>query len=169
MPDEMVVPDVIGEIVGWRAWRVIGQNVKLPMLASVTHGKTIWHPDRWTLATCGGKTYCHRCEDGRVPGEGCSCGMYAAKSREQLVDLGYNRGGDPRRPVFIGEVGFVGKVIPGSQGWRAEKGRIVRLYVPFQHFRYVEWLERLYQVPVLLDNTLNVTPTFGEGGTHGDR
>jgi hypothetical protein len=151
------VPDVLGEVIGWRAWRVIGGNVKLPMLASVTHGNTIWHPDRWTLATCGRTS--HTCRRPgyagvSVPGEGCSCGMYAAKSREQLLKLGYNRGGDAMRPVFIGEVGMAGKVIPGSQGWRAEKARIVRLYVPYEHFRYVQWLERLYRVPVLLDNTL---------------
>ena len=71
------------------------------------------------------------------------------------MDLGYNRYGDSRdHPVFIGEVGFVGKVIPGSQGWRAEKGRIRKLFVPHRDWEYVEPLSKLYRVPVELENTL---------------
>jgi len=163
---EIVVPDVLGEIVGWRAWRVVG-NPKFPLLGSVSHTSTLWHPDRWTLATCGGADTCHRAvgADRRIPGESCTCGMYAAKSREQLVSLGYNREADPLHPVFIGEVGLVGKVIPGKQGWRAEKGRVVRLYVPFHRYEWVEALESLYQVPVLLTNTASVdAPAYGAEG-----
>jgi hypothetical protein len=66
------------------------------------------------------------------------------------------------RPVFIGQVGLAGKVIAETQGWRAEKARIVRLFVPFQHYRYVAPLEALYRVPVVLDNTLFKTPTFDD-------
>jgi len=153
-----LVPDRFGEVVGWRAWRVLGGE-KLPILASVTHSETVWHPDRWTHAVCGSPLkvkdhLCHRRNKGvQVPGESCSCGMYAAKSREQLVRLGYNHDAG-HWPVLIGEVGLAGKVIPGSQGWRAEKGRIVRLFVPHVHFKLVAPLERLYRVPVLLDNTM---------------
>jgi hypothetical protein len=163
MSDEFVVPDVFGEVVGWRAWRVIGSE-QLPMLASVTHGNTIWHPNRWTLATCG---KCTECKSGSeqspvtIPGEHCSCGMYAAKTREQLVSLGYNHYSDDAKPTFIGEVAFAGKVIPGSQGWRAQKARIKRLYVPFGCYRFVAGLERLYRVEVVLDNTFNRAPSPG--------
>src|SRR5262245_27875431 len=127
---DMRVPDVLGEIVAWRAWKVIGTR-KLPLLASVTYGQMIWHPDRWTFALCGKRTECSRSLDGGVPGESCSCGMYAAKTRRQLVSLGYNAYSD-RQVVFVGEVGLAGKVIPGTQGWRAERGRIRRLYVPWE-------------------------------------
>lgn len=150
---DLRVPDVLGEIVGWRAWRVIG-TPKFPMLASVTHGNFVWQPNAWTIADCHGEYSCRRSLDGHSPGERCSCGMYAAKDRKQLVDLGYNRyAGD--QVVFIGEVGFTGKVAPGTQGYRAERGRIRRLYVPWEHFEYVEGLERLYGCEVLLDNTFN--------------
>ena len=153
-------PDVLGEITAWRAWKVIG-NEPLPMLASVTHAGTIWHPAHWTLATCGQSPSCRNGSiDGGVPGEECSCGLYAARDRRHLVNLGYNAAhGD--EVVFIGEVGLAGKVIPGTQGWRAEKGRIQRLYVPFHHWRYVEPLKRLYRVPVVLDNTSKAEPTLG--------
>lgn len=157
-------PDVIGEIVGWRAWRVIGDRPeRLPMLASATFSNTIWHPGYWTVATCSGNDHCMRSLDGGVPGESCSCGLYAAASRYQLSGMPYPKSNDwthrKSHPKIVGEVGFVGKVIPGSQGWRAEKGRIVRLYVPFHHWKLVEPLEQLYQVEVLLDNTLKATQT----------
>ncbi len=60
------------------------------------------------------------------------------------------------QPVFIGQVGFAGKVIPGSQGWRAEKGRIVRLYVPHVYWRYVDPLQEMYRVDVVLENTMRM-------------
>jgi hypothetical protein len=162
--DELRVPDVIGEIIGWRAWRVIGDRPeKLPMLASATFGNTIWHPGYWTVATCGGNEECNRSNDGRVPGELCSCGLYCAKDRAQLVGLPYGRQ-DGRRPKIVGEVAMVGKVIPGSQGWRGEKGRIARLYVPFEFWRLVTPLEELYHVEVLLDNTRKREQTRIGGG-----
>jgi len=153
---EIVVPDVIGEITGYRAWRVVG-SLKLPLLGSVTHREAIWHPDRWTVATCGGNLECHRCTDWRVPGEGCSCGLYAARDRRHLTGMPYVN--EHEKPVFIGEVGFVGKVIPGSQGWRAERGRVKRLFVPFHHYRWIEPIEALYNVPVLPDNVLSAIPS----------
>ena len=152
--DDVVVPDRIGEVIGWRAWKVIGEQ-RFPLLASVTHSGTVWHPDRWTFATCGGDARCTNRESAWLevsPGTHCSCGLYAAASREQLIDLGYARG-RYGSPVFIGQVGFAGKIVPGTQGWRAEKGRIVRLYVPHVHWRYVDPLQEMYQVEVVLENT----------------
>jgi hypothetical protein len=132
---------------------------RFPLLASVTHHGTRWHADRWTLATCDRNETREPClfclngkaagTDGRIPTPAptCSCGMYAAKSWEQLVELRYaeQRG---QQPVFVGEVAMAGKVIPGSQGWRAEKGRIESLIVPVRYWRYAEPLADLYGVEV---------------------
>src|SRR5215831_10824223 len=85
--DGLVVPDLVGEVVGWRAWRVIGTR-KLPILSSVVRRNMVWHPDRWTHALCGTDRVCRK--GGPVPGERCTCGMYAAATRRQLVELGYN-------------------------------------------------------------------------------
>lgn len=154
-------PDVLGEVVAYRAWKVIGK-VQLPMLASVTHARTLWHPQRWTFATCGGEAKCRSSEGDTagpgVPGEQCTCGMYAARDREHLVSMGYNQYQDDAHPTFIGEVGLAGKVIPGSHGWRAEKGRIRKLFVPFHLIEYVAPLERLYGVTVELTNTFDSDP-----------
>lgn len=156
MPD--LAPDELGEVVAFRAWRVIG-TPKLPILASVTHARTVWHPQRWTLAECGANgPDCKNSTDDAagpgVPGEDCSCGMYAARDLPHLVDLGYGHFTDDSRPIFVGEVGLVGKVIEGDQGWRAEKGRIRRLWVPWHLWsKYAAGLERLYDVPVEPANT----------------
>lgn len=152
----------VGEVIGWRAWKVVG-DVRFPLLASVTHSGTVWHPDRWTYATCGDDLQCRAAVEEKAadldpPGERCSCGLYAAKTRAQLVDLGYARYLGPAagavQPKFIGEVALAGKVIPGSQGWRAQKGRIARLYVPFEFWRYVDRLEEMYGIEAVLENTL---------------
>ncbi len=154
-------PDVLGEVVAYRAWRVVG-SLRLPMLASVTFNGTIWHPQRWTIADCGGKDTCDKSLGDAaglgVPGERCTCGLYAARDREHLVSMAYNRFNDDAHPVFIGQVGLAGKVIPGSQGWRAEKGRVIRLYVPHHLAKYAAPLERLYGVDVELTNTFAGTP-----------
>jgi hypothetical protein len=154
-------PDVLGEVVAYRAWKVIG-TVQLPMLASVVHSGAVWHPQRWTIANCQGRDECpHSRNDAvgpGVPGERCTCGMYAARDREHLIQMGYNHYHDDASPVFIGEVGLAGKVIPGTQGWRAEKGRIRKLWVPFHLIEYVAPLERLYGVTVELTNTFDADP-----------
>ena len=155
---EIVVPDVVGEITGFRAWRVIG-SLKFPVLQSVTHREGVWHPDRWTYATCRGDLQCFSSDDHRVPGWDCSCGLYAARDRKHLSGMSYNRERDGH-PVLIGEVGLVGKVIEGRQGWRAERGRVKRLFVPFHHHRWMEPLAEFYNVPVQPDNVLAATASL---------
>jgi hypothetical protein len=54
----------------------------------------------------------------------------------------------------IGEVALVGKVIRGTQGWRAERARPLRLWVPYEHWRLVRKLAQTYRVPVGLTDTL---------------
>lgn len=147
-PDDFQVPDVIGEIVAYRAWRIVGPE-QTPRLQSVTHQRgddQIWPTHRWFPALCNGKTEC-RVGDKTIPGVGCSCGLYAARSMEHLLSMGYagvSHGGS----TVIGEVGFAGKVIRGTQGWRAERGRVLRLWVPIADYVQGELLGQAYRVPV---------------------
>jgi hypothetical protein len=141
------VPDVAGEALGWRAWQLVG-TLKVPRLMSinaaghaVSHEDAIWPTKRWFIAMCPRG----HIED--IPVEGCSCGLYAARDREHLVKLAYGSYGADAIHV-IGEVGFAGKVIPGSQGWKAERGRIRSLVVPYEFWRYADPLAEAYNVPV---------------------
>lgn len=146
-PADLRIPDVVGEVVGWRAWKRVG-SMMVPRLMSVTatsfsvtHVDAIWPTNRWYEAQCPhGHT-------GNVPVEGCKCGIYAARDRDQLIALGYGvyKKSDAR---VIGEVAFAGKVIPGKQGWRAQRARIKRLFVPYEDWRWADPLARAYNVPV---------------------
>jgi hypothetical protein len=149
LPDGKFAPDIVGELIGWRAWKVIGPPEKPRLYSAYGHAdkKTmLWPTDKWFEAICpkGHVT--------DVPVEDCSCGIYAALTREHLVSLGYNSYSDEATTV-IGKVGFAGKVIPGTQGYRAEKARVIEVYVPYERWKYVKSIERDYAVPVHLSNT----------------
>lgn len=133
---------IAGEITGWRAWGVRLATPRTPVLYSVTHAVP-WPSDTWMVADC---RYDHH-----PPAANCSCGIYAARDRSQLDDLGY---ADDYMLRVIGEVGLAGRVVTGTQGWRAEKARVLRLWVPFEHWEFVELLNDTYRVPVGLANTL---------------
>ena len=145
----MVVPDIVGEIIGWRAWNVIGPESDDLRLGSVTHTSYTWKPQSFVIAECS----LHPTED--IPNEKHSCGFYAAKTREHLLSMSYHRYTDVD-DIVIGEVGLSGKVIAGTQGWRAQKARIKKVYVPFEKWRLMHRIEEVYKVDCELSNTLVV-------------
>jgi len=145
---DLRVPDFVGEVTGWRAWKRVG-TIMVPRLMSVTatqfsveHVDAIWPTNRWFVASCP-----HGHSSGDVPVEGCKCGIYAARDRDQLIALGYGAYKREQHRV-IGEVAFAGKVIPGSQGFKAQRARIKRLFVPYEDWRWAEPLAAAYNVPV---------------------
>jgi hypothetical protein len=142
--------------VGWRAWEVLPPKTRhdTVMLRSVTHSSTVWLPRQVTEATC--ERHSHE-DDHHVPEERCSCGLYSAKDLEHLRSMGYHSY-DPDRGRFtiVGEVNLWGKVIEGSQGWRAQFGYPKKLYVPFEVMRlFYKPLKETYGVPVELKNYLD--------------
>jgi len=145
----IVVPDVLGEIVGWRAWNVLDVGDGEVRLGSVTHTNYIWKPNSFVIAECT----LHTVEE--IPHEKHSCGFYAAKTREHLLSMSYHRYTDVD-DIVIGEVGLSGKVIPGTQGWRAQKARIKKVYVPYEKWRLLKKIEEVYNVECELSNTLVV-------------
>src|SRR5206468_2181230 len=88
-PDDVRIPDVVGNIEAWRAWKLVG-NPRVPRLMSVTAAaygvdtvNAIWPTRRWYEAHCPhGHTV-------TIPDESCTCGIYAARDREQLIELNY--------------------------------------------------------------------------------
>lgn len=147
------VPDVMEEIIGWRAWYLMIGSSRLLRLRAINAGggdvnkRGIWKPGGWKFATCSVQHEAHKARGDRIPVEGCSCGFYAAKTREQLVGLGYNHYSEAEHRV-IGEVAMAGKVIVCSQGWRAEKVRPKKLYVPHEHWRLAKRLGEIYECEV---------------------
>ncbi len=141
-------PDVLGEVIGWRAWTAIAPHTPHPRLRSANAASlvglenAIWPTRRWISAVCP----FGRHPEEEAPGTGCSCGLYAAAELERLLDYGYAQFGEEGVSV-IGQVGLAGKVIAGTQGWRAQRGRIVRLYVPLSQHELGRKLGRAYNVP----------------------
>jgi hypothetical protein len=148
------VPDFTEEATGFRAWKLVGPR-RSPRLASVTWSEGgapfIWPARRWTFAKC-------RANCGDIPGERCTCGIYAARTRAHLIgELGYAAYSEDD-PKVIGEVGLAGKVIPGTQGWRAEKARVTKLYVPAEHWKLAVPLAKTYHCKIAVDNTWEIDP-----------
>ena len=93
-------PDLFEPIIGWRAW-VVEEREDPPRLHSFN--RTLWRPYERMEATC------RKSHD--PPGAKCSCGIYAARDRQHLVNMGYQLYG-PRNFVVIGPVALWGEVIP---------------------------------------------------------
>ena len=146
---------------GWRAWGVpMLDSWVIPKLQSVTHKEAKWLPRQVCEARClraeaaGTSRTPGRYAAHHIPEEKCSCGLYAAKSLEQLKRLRYSQYNEDRDGYFkvVGEVSMWGKVIEGSQGWKSQYAYPRHLYVPYEAWRLVEPLKDAYGVPVTLDN-----------------
>lgn len=151
---EVRVPDIAGEVVGFRAWIVepvysaIGQSRYWRVrLCSLTN-RTTWPPADWLRALCYVGAF-------GVPHTNCMCGIYAARDPGHLEDQGYHDWGEGEDPVAVGEVGLAGKLIRCERGWRAEKARPIRLWLPFTQWRLARPLAQTYRIPVTLADTLN--------------
>ena len=149
-------PDLVEAVEGWRTWEVDADLPPFgvaPKLRSVSWDFT-WIPRQESRAVClkHGEDADHAAE---IPVESCSCGFYCAKTLEHLQGMGYigNVSAQEKVPV-VGKLALWGKVIEGTQGWRAEKAYPVELYVPFEHHKLGKPIARAFGVPVRLLNVL---------------
>jgi hypothetical protein len=131
-------PDVIGTVEGWRAWRVKLEPPRfgtVPKLMSASY-------NYWWTPRVKARAECKRCTNpdptahDHVPGTHCTCGFYSAKTLDHLR---------------------WGRVIEGSQGWRAEFAYPAVMFIPFEAWRLRAPLMRAYGVPVKLLNLLDPT------------
>lgn len=151
--DEFKAPDLVGTVEGWRAWRVDREPPAYgtaPKLHSATFSY-YWAPRVLARAEC------EKCGPD-IPGETCTCGFYSAKSLDHLRSMGYHAyDAESGHICVVGQLACWGKVIEGSQGWRAEKAYPVRLFVPFEGWRLGPALKKAYGVPVAMLNLLDPT------------
>ena len=157
--EDFRAPDLIGTVEGWRAWNVNPTPPPFgnpPKLFSATWDY-YWSPRIKARADChkrGGQDH--------VPGEGCTCGFYSAKTLTHLRSMGYHVY-DEGSMTVVGRLANWGKVIEGNQGWRSEFAYPVKLYVPFEGWRLAKPLSKAYGVPVELLNLLDPTKQPGQG------
>jgi hypothetical protein len=151
-----ITPDVIGEVVGWRVWRVLHpaepSRIRLQSLGS--GGKmhsVLWTPGKVMEAFCANPH--------TPPHEKCGCGFYAARTREHLLSMHYHSGFDYDSTLdvlVVGEVAMQGKIIPGTQGWRAQRVRPLRVSILPSRWKVMRPLQAMYpKVEFRLENWLS--------------
>jgi hypothetical protein len=149
-PTEEVL-QVPGTVEGWRAWRVDSEPPPfgLPPKLYSASWSFFWKPRTLSRAECSR-------DPDHVPGETCSCGFYSAKTLRHLQSMGYSNY-TPGAPTItvVGRLANWGKVVEGSQGWRAEKAYPVQFYLPFEAHRLAKPIADAYGVPVKLMNLLD--------------
>jgi hypothetical protein len=151
-------PDVIGTVEGWRAWRVNLEPPRfgtVPKLLSATYNYW-WTPRVKARAECAKCTDPDPKSDRHVPGTHCTCGFYSAKSLTHLRSMGYHSYSQgSQHTSVVGQLANWGRVIEGSQGWRAEFAYPAVMFIPFEAWRLRKPLMRAYGVPVKLLNLLD--------------
>lgn len=160
---ETIVPDVIGEVTGWRVWRVLHprepEKIKLQSLGSGgKQNAAVWSPGKIMEAFCA--------QPHTPPGTNCSCGFYAARTKEHLLSMHYHSGfdyDDPTAVLVVGTVAMQGRIVPGTQGWRAQRVRPLRVSILPSRWRVMKPLQAQYpKVEFVLENWLS--PKKAEGG-----
>jgi hypothetical protein len=132
-------PDLIEPIIGYRAWPFQMSDRGVHLLSFVSSSGATWIGGDWEGSWRGWvNSSCPL--PGRfhlAPDEGCTCGFYATKARDESPSLlavmlaqeandstGTN---EAKTGAVFGRVDLAGKVIEHELGYRAERARIAEL------------------------------------------
>jgi hypothetical protein len=162
--ERLELPDAIGTVKAWRAWRVSLYDYKEgdPLVLRSATASYEWEPRKRARA------HCDR-DDTHVPGEDCSCGFYAARTLKHLRSMGYHtyypgEESEITDVCVIGELHMWGKVIEGSQGWKSEFAYPRVIYVPYEVANKIaKPIKETYGVEVELLNLLDDRAKPGKG------
>ena len=120
----MSAPDYISPVVGWRVWRLDAAGLRS------LNGEP-WSPGKPLAARCRAASYgtivgrAGTARDAHEPPQvECTCGLYAARSREDLRSMGC--------PIYAirGEVYLWGTVVEHELGFRAQFAYPKSLFLP---------------------------------------
>lgn len=115
----------------------------------------IWPHDRPLAATCTMTKPKKKCEDGEehgpIPGQECSCGIYATTGLD-VID-GYLS----QTATVLGVVELGGRVIPATQGYRAAYARLAAVLLVDEALtephRLLRELADAYRVPAVVPHS----------------
>jgi hypothetical protein len=142
----VVVPDAVGVVIGWRAWKVAlsGGEPRLRPMTRIGCCAGPWWPAGHPLeAMC--PTLRHA-----APVAGCTCGVHAAASYDLLDELGFVD--DSGHAIALGTVSLWGRVVETERGWRAERAYPRQVWLPPAIGRFAAGLARAYRIPVVIRN-----------------
>jgi len=149
----------VKEVIGWRAWTITRDENRRPRLKSPVVSGHVWQPGGWEVATCTRHPeHGSHADDIKLvsPVVGCGgspqahgCGFYAGRTHAHLITLGYGNYGlqdtpNPETTQVVGKVQMSGKIIPASNGWRAQKVRPRTIYVPYEYWQLAAELKEDY-------------------------
>jgi hypothetical protein len=138
----VIVPNAVGVVVGWRAWKValVDDGPRLRAMTRLgCRGGAWWPAGRALQAVCATARHA-------APQAGCSCGIHAAASYELLEELGFvDRTG---HAVAVGSVALWGRVVQAERGWRAQQAYPREVWLPRPIAHLAARLAAAYDVPV---------------------
>lgn len=76
-------------------------------------------------------------------GGGHGCGFYTSRTWAHALENGYH-GYSEEAPHILARIQLAGKVIPATNGWRAQKVRLVELFVPHEMWKMGAALKDAY-------------------------
>jgi DNA-binding CsgD family transcriptional regulator len=137
-------PDGIEPLLGYRMWNYTLRRGAIQLHAlgcrgEEWSGRCGWAEggSTWVTASCSRRR--HR--RSTVPAENCTCGFYAMRTIERLLEeaplpILFLIGGAPVDPdvdedMVLGRVDLAGKIVAHEHGFRAEKARVAELF-PFE-------------------------------------
>ena len=120
-----IVPDYIEPLTAYRVWQWCGFGVR-------SLNGSQWFPGEPFNAECDAEFFTAFLQtltphNGDIPGDFCTCGVYAAKNLEHLINIGYEPYG------IHGEVSLWGKVVVAKLGYRAQCAYPKNFIVPVHH------------------------------------
>ena len=127
-------PDYAEPLIGWRTWAGVEEDGDLTLRSIVYDSR--WTPGRRLEAACAHRARSRllarllRTEAHEAPGEGCECGIYAARAPDLILPY-LDRHALLRwaRSAVVGRVALWGRVIECERGWRGTFAYPTRLYV----------------------------------------
>lgn len=130
-------PDLIEPFVGWKGLQANDEG-------------GLWSPSNDTPWPEGEPlaAVCMRAKHA-PPAASCTCGIYAVKTFDDLLDKGYNWGrAEGGRLWVVAEVNLWGRVRPGRIGYRAQLAYPKRVYVPAHRLPLGALIRARYAVPL---------------------
>ncbi len=155
--------------IGWKGMRVTAAGLLIPPMYSQDGPFT---PGEWMVATCNGGEFdgtpeCHHPDNPdfnyqppvKRPRD-CMCGYYSGRTREHQITLGYARY-TLDDPTVLVELELAGKIVPASNGWRAQKVRPLRIHVPHELWQVGAKLKAQYagHAEVIMGTTMILPKT----------
>jgi hypothetical protein len=145
-PEPPYEVNMMEALVGWKSWDILESG-------NLDTRGYIWPVDAPIVAECVYKQ-AHQ-HTGEIPSDRCSCGIYAADSKEGAII--HNR--------IVGLLYGWGRYVRGTNGWRAQYAYPKCFYLTEDQFSYIDALKK-YHVPIYIAQPILIYNPEEDGYEH---